>query len=214
MITTRLFSHRYVPAPQPGSRERLILVLHGLGDSLNGFSFLPQALRLPEFSYLLLNAPDDYYGGFSWYDFGGENRALSTPGIKRSRKLLLSLIEELEGQGMAASDIHLFGFSQGCLMSVDVGLHSPKILGGICGVSGYVGVPEEYPAGLSPAAPQQHFLITHGTGDPMVPFGPAAGQFAELQKIGIALDFRIYDKAHTILPEELEDIREWFLSLE
>ena len=210
MLTTQLLTHRYVPATHPGARERVIIVLHGLGDSLNGFSFLPQALRLPEFSYLIVNAPDDYYGGFSWYDFGGENRALSTPGIERSRTLLLKLIVELQGQGVAAGDIHLFGFSQGCLMSVDVGLRCPQVLGGICGVSGYVGVPEEYPEKLSDVVRQQKFLITHGVRDPMVPFGPAAEQFAELQKQGVPLEFKIYDKEHTILPEELGEIREWF----
>jgi predicted esterase len=47
----------------------------------------------------------------------------------------------------------------------------------------------------------------------MVPFGPAAEQFAELQKLGVPLEFKIYDKDHTILPEELEDIREWFLKI-
>jgi len=210
MLSTRLFTHRYVPARAPGARERLILVLHGLGDSLHGFSFLPQALNLPEFSYLLLNAPDDYYGGFSWYDFGGQGHPVSHAGIRRSRQLLFDLLDELQAQGIAAGDIHLFGFSQGCLMSVDVGLRYPQALGGICGVSGYVGLPEEYPRQFSAVAKQQKFLITHGTGDPMVPFGPAAEQFAELQKAGIAIDFRVYDKVHTILPEELEDIREWF----
>jgi len=213
MLSTRLFTHRYVPARLPSDRERLIIVLHGLGDSLHGFSFLPQALNLPEFSYLLVNAPDDYYGGFSWYDFGGQGNPVSHAGIRRSRQMLFDLLAELEGQGMAASDTYLFGFSQGCLMSVDVGLRYPKVLGGICGVSGYVGLPEEYPEQFSAVAKQQRFLITHGTGDPMVPFGPAAGQYAELQKAGIAIDFRVYDKVHTIVEDELDEIREWFSAL-
>jgi phospholipase/carboxylesterase len=214
MLSTRLFTYRYVPAPAPGARERLIVVLHGLGDSLNGFSFLPQALKLPEFSYLMLNAPDDYYGGFSWYDFGGQGNPVSSRGIVRSRQLLLELIGELKGQGVGAADIHLFGFSQGCLMAVDVGLRCPEVLGGICGVSGYVGFPGEYPEKFSAVAREQKFLLTHGVRDAMVPFGPAAEQFAELQKLGVPLEFKIYDKDHTILPEELEDIRGWFLGLE
>jgi phospholipase/carboxylesterase len=209
MISTRLFKHRYVPAPAPGPRPRLIVVLHGLGDSLNGFAFLPQALRLPEFSYLMVNAPDAYYGGFSWYEHAGD----ASPGILRSRQLLLGLIGELEEQGVGASDIHLFGFSQGCLMAMDVGLRCSKKLGGICAVSGYIGVPFEYPEAFSAVAKEQKFLVTHGVRDAMVPFGPAAAQFAELQKQGIPIEFKIYDKEHTILPEELEDIREWFAGL-
>jgi phospholipase/carboxylesterase len=187
-----------------------MIVLHGLGDSLDGFAFLPQALDLPDFSFLGVNAPDSYYGGYSWYEYQGD----SATGILRSRQLLLDLIEELQGQGVEAADIHLFGFSQGCLMAVDVGLRCPQVLGGICGVSGYVAFPEEYPAAFSAVARLQKFLITHGTRDPMIPFGPAAAQFAELEKQGIPLDFRVYDKDHTILPEELADIREWFMGLE
>ena len=46
---------------------RLMIVLHGLGDSMEGYRWLPQAMQLPWLSYLLVNAPDRYYTGFSWY---------------------------------------------------------------------------------------------------------------------------------------------------
>ena len=206
MLTTRHFQHRYVPARQKSARERVVIVLHGLGDSLNGFSFLPEALGIGELSYLLLNAPDSYYGGYSWYDFQGD----SATGIRRSRELLLKLLHELKEQGVASSDIFLFGFSQGCLMATDLGLRCPEVLGGICGVSGYVAFMEEYPEHLSPSAQSQHFHISCGYRDTMVPFEPAARQFQQLQALGINIDFRAYDKEHTILEEELKDIAAWF----
>lgn len=209
MLNTELFESRYVPPLRPpadGGPERVMIVLHGLGDSLHGFSFLPQALNLPGFSYLILNAPDAYYGGYSWYDYGADPR----PGIERSRDLLLDLIEELKAQGVAPSDLFFFGFSQGCLMAVDVALRAPDVLGGVCGASGYVGLPEEYPEHLSPAAKSQRILITHGTGDTMVPFEPAMRQFKALSGMGVNLEMKVYDKPHTILPEELADIRSWF----
>ena len=206
MLTTRHFQHRYVPARQKSERERVVIVLHGLGDSLNGFSFLPEALGIGELSYLLLNAPDSYYGGYSWYDFQGD----SATGIRRSRELLLKLLHELKEQGVASNDIFLFGFSQGCLMATDLGLRCPEALGGICGVSGYVAFMEEYPEQLSPAVKNQHFLISCGHRDNMVPFEPAARQFQKLQTMGIDIDFKAYDKDHTILEEELKDIAAWF----
>src|SRR5690606_5416501 len=100
MIRTTRFHHRHVPARIPGPRERLVVVLHGLGDSLAGWSFLPDALRVPELSYLFVNAPDPYYGGYSWYDFMGDKE----PGVLRSRALLLELLDELKEQGVAATD--------------------------------------------------------------------------------------------------------------
>ena len=46
-------------------------------------------MNLPWLNYLLVNAPDEYYGGYSWYDFIGE----ITPGVQRSRELLFELLE-------------------------------------------------------------------------------------------------------------------------
>ena len=35
-----------------------MIVLHGLGDSMEGYRWLPEALQLPWLNYLLVNAPD------------------------------------------------------------------------------------------------------------------------------------------------------------
>jgi phospholipase/carboxylesterase len=205
MLNSGIFAHRYIPARIPGPRERIVIVLHGLGDSLNGYHFLPEALRIPELSYFLINAPDPYYGGYSWYDFMGDKE----PGIVRSRGMLLGLLEELQDQGVLPADIYLFGFSQGCLMVVDAGLRCESALGGIVGVSGYAAFMHEYPAALAPAARSQKFLITHGRHDPMVPFEPARKQFQELRRLGIDLEFVAYEKDHTMLQEELADVANW-----
>ena len=58
MLKTQL-----IPAKQPASR-RLMIVLHGLGDSMEGYSWWPEAMQLAWMNYLLVNAPDDYYGGY------------------------------------------------------------------------------------------------------------------------------------------------------
>src|SRR5271165_4971603 len=105
----------FFPAAKKSSR--LMVVLHGLGDSAAGFHWLPGALGLPWMNYLLVNAPDTYYGGFSWYDFAGDADA----GVLRSRKLLFELIEAQAANGFPTEQITLLGFSQGCLMTVDVG---------------------------------------------------------------------------------------------
>ena len=110
------------------------IVLHGRGDSMEGFAWLPEALALPNLGYLFLDAPDDWYGGFSWYDMAPHQ----APGVLRSRRLLFGALDALREAGIAPERILLFGFSQGCLMSIDVGLRYPHRLAGVCGVSGYV----------------------------------------------------------------------------
>ena len=39
--------------------EWLMVVLHGLGDSMEGYRWLPGALRIPALNTLLVNAPDN-----------------------------------------------------------------------------------------------------------------------------------------------------------
>lgn len=205
MLNTSLFTHRYIPARTPGPRERVLVVLHGLGDSLNGYHFLPDALRIPELSFLLINAPDAYYGGYSWYDYAGDMR----PGVIRSRELLLGLLDELQDQGVRPEDVFLFGFSQGCLMVTDVALRAPVVLGGVVGVSGYVAFLEQYPDELSPVARDQKILVTHGRLDPVVPFEPSVRQFHQLRDLGLDLELVVYDKEHTMLMEELGAMADW-----
>ncbi|GIT12624.1 MAG: hypothetical protein CM1200mP34_0300 [Verrucomicrobiales bacterium] len=63
----------------------------------------------------------------------------------------------------------LFGFSQGCLMTLEIGLRYPHHLAGLIGISGYAHDPGKLVAEQSPVAAEQSFLITHGTTDPLLP---------------------------------------------
>ena len=58
----------FVSAREKNSRW-LMIALHGLGDSMEGYRWVSHELRLPWLNYLLVNAPDPYHGGFSWYDY-------------------------------------------------------------------------------------------------------------------------------------------------
>ena len=80
----------FLPAKNADSKQ-LTLVLHGLGDTARGYAWLPPALALPDMNYVLVNAPDPYFTGFSWYDYDGDQK----PGVVRSREALFELIEAL-----------------------------------------------------------------------------------------------------------------------
>src|SRR5467141_2360437 len=133
-----------IPSAAKGS-HRLMIMLHGLGDSMEGYRWLPEALNLPWLNYLLVNAPEEYYGGYSWFDFAGN----IVPGVTRSRELLFELLDEQREKGVPTEQTMLGGFSQGCLMSVEVGLRYPRRLAGIVGISGYICEPERLLTELS-----------------------------------------------------------------
>ena len=193
-----------IPAADPKSR-RLMVLLHGLGDSLEGFRWFPAAMGLRWLNYLLVNAPDDYYGGYSWVELDDP-----APGVERSRKLLTALLDELQAKGYPAGEITLGGFSQGCLMSVEVGLSYPHALAGIVGISGWVLNPEKLIRELPPAGIKQRLLMTHGTADPIIPIAAVRPQIPLLKGAGIHVTWQEFTKAHTIAGEpELKLIREF-----
>jgi phospholipase/carboxylesterase len=182
-----------IPAKQ-AIEPRLMIVLHGLGDSMEGYRWLPQAMQLPWMSYLLVNAPDPYYGGFAWYELNGD----SGPGIERSRTMLFELLDAMRGQGFPSEKTTVFGFSQGCLLSIELGARYPHHLAGIIGISGYVHEPERLVREFSPQARQQRFLITHGTHDPLIPIEQVRPQMELLRQAGLKIDWREFAKPHTI----------------
>lgn len=200
-----MLDHELIPAEQKDSK-RLLIMLHGLGDSLEGYRWLPEAMNLPWLNYLLVNAPDDYYGGYAWFQFGGD----IVPGVQRSRKLLFDLLDALRAKGFPTDQTTLGGFSQGCLMTIEVGLRYPHRFAGLVGISGWVSEPEKLVRELSPVARQQRLLMTHGTLDPLVPFAVTREQVKLLKSAGLQVEWHEFAKPHTIAGEaELEVIRKF-----
>src|SRR2546422_739195 len=163
-------------------------------------------MGLPWLNYALVNAPDQYDVGFSWYDFGGN----ILPGVRRSREMLFELLDDLRARGFPTEQTTLGGFSQGCLMAIEVGLRYPHRLAGVVGISGYVCEPEKLVQELSPVAFQQRLLVTHGTLDPMIPFAVVREQINVLKAAGLHIQWHEFPKGHTIAGEpELQVIRDF-----
>ena len=128
------------------------------------------------------------------------------PGVARSRKLLFELLDAQQANGFPSEKTILGGFSQGCLMSIDVGLRYSHLLAGILGISGFVCEPERLVKELSPVALQQRLLVTHGTQDPLLRISEVRRQINILKSAGLHLEFREFLKAHTIAGEEELDL--------
>ena len=196
----------FYPARESDSKA-LMVVLHGLGDSTVGYQWMPSVLDLPWMNYLLVNAPDSYYGGFSWFDFAGDFR----PGVERSRKSLIELLDAQRAKGFPTRETTLFGFSQGCLMTIDVGLRYPHVFAGLVGISGFVFELQELEGELSPVARKQRLLVTHGTADTMVPLQHTEPAIKSLESAGINIEWHVLEKEHTIAGQEEIDLIRGFI---
>ncbi|KAF0180846.1 MAG: serine esterase [Limisphaerales bacterium] len=194
--TSAMLTSELIPAAQKDSR-RLLVALHGLGDSMDGYRWLPEAMNLPWLNYLLVNAPDDYFGGYSWFDFPGD----ATPGVLRSTRLLVELLDAQRQQDFPTEETVLFGFSQGCVMAMEAGLRYPHRFAGIVGVSGWVPDPARLLREASPLARDQRLLLTHGLFDPLLPIAPVREQVRQLRAAGLQVEWHEFAKEHTIAGE-------------
>ena len=201
-----MLNSEFIAAQEPGSRK-LLVMLHGLGDSTAGYRWLPALLKLPWLNYILVNAPDPYFGGFSWYDFAGD----PLPGIARSRKMLFDLLDAKRTEGFPTEQTTFGGFSQGCLMTWEVGLTYPHVFAGLVGISGYIHDAEKLLAIQSATAKQQRFLVTHGRQDQMIPFKAVQDQVTQIKAKGINVEWHEFMKAHTIAGEEEIDVIRKFI---
>jgi phospholipase/carboxylesterase len=183
----------------------LLIALHGLGDSMEGYRWVPEMLQMPRVNVLLVNAPDPYYGGYSWYDFAAD----PAPGVERSYRLIETLLEDLFQKGYVPERTVLFGFSQGCLMCFETGLRYAKRLAGLIGVSGYVHEPARLLKMRANVAKDQRFLITHGSRDALIPSRLVQPQIEQLRAAGMQIEFHEFDKDHTVIEPELRLIRNW-----
>lgn len=202
MIATAHFKSEFIPSSKPS--KKLMIVLHGKGDSIKPFMAFDQELRIPEMNYLLLNAPKKYLDGYSWYG----DPPFQKDGVLRIRGQMLQLMEELEKQGWDPKDIFLFGFSQGCLVSADLAMHYPKRLGGVVGISGYFHFFPRWKRALKKnrATP---WLLTHGFKDDVLPIEDTKFGVEKLRSAGLKVDFVESAKKHVLEEEEYPVIRKW-----
>ena len=193
----------FIPSKIPS--KKLMIILHGRGDSSEGFTGLPEFLDIEEMNYLLLDAPFEYFTGYSWYQLPPDQ----LPGIEYSSKLLTEILDELFEERFNADESFLFGFSQGSLLTFEFGARYHKVLAGYIAVSGYIYDAEKLLKDMNQEVKKSHWLCTHGTYDNVLPFSTSKEQVEILQNGGFDIEFKSYKKDHSIDRDELTMISEW-----
>jgi phospholipase/carboxylesterase len=191
--------------PSKVDSKKLMIILHGRGDSSRGFTFLPPYLNIDDMNYLLLDAPYNYYGGFSWYDLPPNQ----LEGIVYSSAILADIFDTLFEEEFNAHESFLFGFSQGSLLTFEFGARYEKVLAGYIAVSGYIYDTNNLLQEMNPNVNNSNWLCTHGTYDDILPFETTRSQIEFLQNNGFDIIFKSFPKEHSIAEDELDMLAEW-----
>ncbi|MEK6210748.1 MAG: carboxylesterase, partial [Pseudomonadota bacterium] len=131
--------------PKP---SHAVIWLHGLGADGNDFVPVVKEMKLPPLGirFVFPHAPMrpvTINGGFvmrAWYDIAYQEFASKEDerGLRESQKLIEDLIARENARGIPSSRIVLAGFSQGGVMTLQVGLRQPKRLAGLMALSAYL----------------------------------------------------------------------------
>lgn len=199
--------HIFIKSKVPS--KKLMIILHGRGDSSEGFRGLPDFLNIDEMNYILFDAPFEYFSGHSWYQLPPEQ----LPGIEYSSKLLTSDLDTLFENDFNAEESFLFGFSQGSLLTFEFGARYHKVLAGYIAVSGYIYDAKKLLQDMNPDVKKASWLCTHGTQDGVLAFETSQRQVKVLQDDGFDIEFKSYDKEHNIDRDELEMITSWMKNI-
>jgi phospholipase/carboxylesterase len=201
-------------APNPSAS---VIWLHGLGADGNDFVPIIPQLQLsdcPGIRFVFPSAPSmavTINGGYvmpAWYDITGRdsNDREDFSGIHKSALAISELIEREASRGVAYRKIVLAGFSQGCAMSLQVGLRFPHALAGIMALSGYLPLAKSLPLERSEANSKTPIFMAHGVWDAVITLERAEASSDTLQKLGYQVDWNSYPMEHSLHPDELVDI--------
>jgi phospholipase/carboxylesterase len=144
----------------------------------------------------------------AWYDITGRDITdrEDIAGIRQSAAAISELIEREKNRGIAYKKIVLAGFSQGCAMSLQVGLRYPHALAGIMALSGYLPLATSLPLERSEANSKTPIFMAHGAWDAVVIPERAEASVDTLEKLGYQVDWNTYPMEHSLHPNELVDI--------
>jgi phospholipase/carboxylesterase len=201
-----------------------IIILHGLGASAT--DFVPVARQwdlraIGDVRYVFPDAPVrpvTVNGGMSmpaWYDILGVDlvRREDEPSLRESAAALQELIDREVARGIPASRIVLGGFSQGCAMTLLVGLRAPQRLAGLLGMSGYLPLAATTAAERSQANRDVPIFLGHGRMDPVVPYARGTATRDALVELGHPVEWHDYPMQHSVSQEEIDDIEAWLLKV-
>lgn len=186
----------------------MVVLMHGRGaDAFDLADVAPMLDPKGGARFIFPNAPRPFEPmpgmqfGYTWFD-GWPPEGDS---IVDSRVLLLRFLDEvLLRYPTPPGKVVFAGFSQGALMTFDVGFRTAQPLAGLVAMSGAI-----YEGDMADLAARktQRVLIVHGTADDVIPVVAARRARAVLASHGIEPEYHEFPMAHQVTPESLEVVK-------
>jgi predicted esterase len=190
-------------APLDGAKGGLIAI-HGRGGGAEDIIALAREVAPPGVTILAPQA-----AGNTWYPYRFlEPMERNEPYLTSALRIVADLIAQLGEQGIPSERVALLGFSQGACLALEAAARNARRYAGVIGFSGgLIGPPGtsfDFPGSLG----RTPVFIGSSDVDPHIPKQRVEESAAALQRLGAAVDVRLYPgMGHTVNRDELEAAR-------
>jgi phospholipase/carboxylesterase len=171
--------------------KQLVVMLHGRGaDGADLIGLAPMmAKHLPDALFLSPDAPnpcEDAPVGLQWFNRLGRTPENTAAGVRGAAPAIDAFLDHhLARHGLTDGDLALFGFSQGSMMALHVGMRRAAAPAAVLGYSGRLAAPESLGDEITARPP---VLLVHGEADEIVPHASLAAAEAALSDAGVTVE--------------------------
>lgn len=210
----------YVDVNPVNPHDAVVIWLHGLGDSGNGFAPIVPELNLPAdhtIRFVFPHAPvrpvtiNNGMPMRAWYDIKSVdfNSRADSVGVLESAQMVEQLIKREMSEGIPAERIVLAGFSQGGVIALHLGPRFEHQLAGILALSTYMSEPEKLASEAQSANRETPIMFAHGQQDDVVPMFLGNAAYKIFKDNGFQVSWNDYPMQHNVCVQELKDISNW-----
>ncbi len=207
----------YVEVNPTAAIKSVVIWLHGLGDSGNGFAPIVPALKIPDelgIRFVFPHAPvrpvtiNNGMAMRAWYDIKSLdfNQRADRDGVNESADAVRALIEAEQQKGVPYERILLAGFSQGGVIALHLATRFEHKLAGVMALSTYLCQPETLADECTEVNKDVPILCAHGQQDEVVPMFLGHTAFKVLEQNGFKVQWKEYLMQHNVCPQEINDI--------
>jgi phospholipase/carboxylesterase len=196
-------------APRAPGLSRTLVLLHGYGADQN--DLLPIAHELdPRLAVISLQGPVALGGQMrAWFNLSQDPTGRISFDLEEARGAVQGAATAIEEIAATSPRPLLLGFSQGAGIALGVSLLRPELAAGVISLSGVARKLDDRDHAAAELLRGFPIFAAHGVQDPLIPIQLGRKLRDDLTRLGVDVEWHEYPMGHMVVPEELDDAREW-----